>query len=428
MSTDIPPQNLEAEKAILGGVLLDNRSIHDLPAKLKAEAFYMPSHGHIFEAMLELWQREAPIDAVSVLDQLKKAGHDIAAGDVLDLPDFGMAQSIAYHANLVFEAFRQRRTIEIVRDNLHELQESPSRFDEIVSRLSSALGEDFGHEDSSYSIADVMVAAFKRLEQSSDNALLIPTGFTALDEQIGGIERGELATIGGRPSMGKTSLAVDIALNAAAKGFKVQIVSVETTKEKLGIRMLSRETKINSRKLRTAVLQESERARLLSASGKLSKLPVTVTEREANWENIKRKIRKCKRSGLDLVLLDYLTLLDLPTGKYERRDIAVGRVANEAKQLALSLNIAFVLLSQLNRKSEDRGDPEPTMSDLRDSGDIEQASDLIIFPFRPVVYDPDFKPVDKAFLKVAKGRDLPTGKIPVRFNKEITSFSDWSEF
>jgi len=135
MTTDthIPPQNLEAERAILGGVLLDNRSIHDLPAKLKAEAFYMPSHGHIFEAMLALWQREAPIDAVSVLDQLKKAGQNIPAGVILDLPDFGMPQSIVYHANLVFEAFRQRKTIEVVRDNLWELQESPSRLDEIVS-------------------------------------------------------------------------------------------------------------------------------------------------------------------------------------------------------------------------------------------------------------------------------------------------------
>ena len=105
----------------------------------------------------------------------------------------------------------------------------------------------------------------------------------------------------------------------------------------------------------------------------------------------------------------------------------MGRVANEAKQLALSLNIAFILLSQLNRKSEDRNDPEPIMSDLRDSGDIEQAADLIVFPFRPVVYDPDYRPWDKAFLKVAKARDLPTGKIPVRFNAEITSFSDWTE-
>ncbi len=144
--------------------------------------------------------------------------------------------------------------------------------------------------------------------------------------------------------------------------------------------------------------------------------------------NIKREIRRRARNrGLDLVILDYLTLLDLPTGKNDRRDLAVGRVANEAKQLALSINLAFILLSQLNRKSEDRSDPEPIMSDLRDSGDIEQAADVIIFPFRPIVYDPDYLPRDKAFLKVAKARDLPTGKIPVRFNAEITSFSDWTD-
>jgi replicative DNA helicase len=430
MSTDnhIPPQALDAEKAILGGVLLDNRSVHDLPAKLKAEAFYMPSHGHIFEAMLTLWQREAPIDVISVSDLLKTAGHDVAAGQLLDLSEFGMLQSIGYHANLVLETWRQRRAIALVRENLLALQESPNRHAEIITRLCDALTAEDSSDAASYDLRAVMVESLKRLEKSQDNALLIPTGFNALDERIGGIERGELAIVGGRPSMGKTSVATDIALNAAEKGYRVLFVSVETSREKLGIRMLSRETKINSRKLRTVMLADAERKRLIDASGKLSGLPIRVMDRDPDWNNIKREIQRRKRDGLDLVLLDYLTLLDLPTGKYERRDVAVGRIANEAKRLALSLNIAFVLLSQLNRKTEDRGEPEPSMSDLRDSGEIEQAADLIIFPFRPVVYNPDYQPADKAFLKVAKARDLPTGNILVRFNKEITSFSDWSEF
>jgi len=191
--------------------------------------------------------------------------------------------------------------------------------------------------------------------------------------------------------------------------------------------MLSRETKINSRKFRIGALDDSDYGRLVAASGKIGNLPVHVLDREMGWPNIKREIRRRARNGLDLVILDYLTLLDFPTGKNDRRDLAVGRIANEAKHLALSLNLAFILLSQLNRKSEDRSDPEPIMSDLRDSGDIEQAADIIIFPFRPVVYDPDFRPRDKAFLKIAKARDLPIGKIPVRFNAEITSFSDWTE-
>lgn len=228
--------------------------------------------------------------------------------------------------------------------------------------------------------------------------------------------------------MGKTALAADITLNAAAKGFRVLFVSVETSAEKLGIRMLSRQTKINSRKLRIVRLDDDERKRLIFASGKLGELPIHVMEKERDWPIVKRQIQRLKRDGLDLVVLDYLTLLDIPTGRNERRDIAVGRIANEAKWLASSLNIAFILLSQLNRKPEDRNDPEPSASDLRDSGEIEQAADLIIFPFRPVVYDPNYKPSDKAYLKVAKARDLPTGNIAVRFNKEITSFSDWSEF
>jgi replicative DNA helicase len=304
----------------------------------------------------------------------------------------------------------------------------PSRHAEIVSHLCDTLTQDGNDTAAVHHIRTVMVEALKRIEKSEDSALLIPTGFTALDEQIGGLERCEEAVIGGRTSMGKTSLAVDITLNAAGKGFRVFFVSVETSRVKLGIRMLSREAKINSRKLRTATLAETERARLVNASGKLSGLPVYVMDSESDWTNIKREIRRLKRHGLDLVVLDYLTLLDIPTGKNERRDVAIGRIANEAKRLALSLNIAVILLAQLNRKTEDRADPEPSMSDIRDSGEIEQAADLIIFPFRPVVYDPDYKPADKAFLKVAKARDLPTGKIPVRFNKEITSFSDWSEF
>jgi len=227
--------------------------------------------------------------------------------------------------------------------------------------------------------------------------------------------------------MGKTSIALDLELNAAERGFSSLFVSVETAREKLGMRMLSRETKINGRKFRTGPLNDGDYARLVDAAAKLSSLPIQVLHRENGWPNIKREIRRRARGGLDLVILDYLTLLDLPIGKNDRRDLAVGRIANEAKQLALSLNLAFILLSQLNRKSEERGDPEPIMSDLRDSGDIEQAADIIIFPFRPIVYDPDYRPRDKAFLKVAKARDLPIGKILVRFNAEITSFTDWTD-
>ena len=159
----------------------------------------------------------------------------------------------------------------------------------------------------------------------------------------------------------------------------------------------------------------------------IGRLPIHVLHRESGWPNIKREIQRRKREGLDLVILDYLTLLDIPTGKNDRRDLAVGRITNETKQLALSLNIAFIMLSQLNRKSEDRSNPEPIISDLRDSGDIEQAADIIIFPFRPIVYDPDYQPRNKAFLKVAKARDLPIEKISVRFNAEITSFTDWTD-
>src|SRR5262245_32134809 len=168
-SVYIPPQALDAEKAVLGAVLLDNRSIHDLPTQLKGEAFYSPMHGRIFAAMLTLIQHEAPVDVISVSDQLKKAGHDIPTGQLVDLSDLGMPRSIGYHANLVLEAWRQRRTIEVVQGNLLELQNQPSRVDEIVSQLSVAL-DDKCQADASYSIGDVMVATLKRLDQSSDSS------------------------------------------------------------------------------------------------------------------------------------------------------------------------------------------------------------------------------------------------------------------
>jgi replicative DNA helicase len=422
----IPPQNLEAERAVLGGVLLDNPTIADLPAELKPAAFYLPTHAKIFQTMLALWEHEAPIDAVSVSDSAKVSGHEITASLLIEIQDQGMPRSIAYHASLIIAAFRQRKAITLVRDTLLELQQNPQRHDEIMSRLYSA--NDEAAPCGAMPLQTVMVESLKRIAKAGEYRAIIPTGFDDLDKRIGGIERGEEIVIAGRPSMGKTSFALDLALNAAARGYAVLIVSVETSREKLGMRMLSRETKINSRKFRTGALDDGDYPRLGAASGKLGALPIHVLDREADWENIKREIRRRARGGLDMVVVDYLTLLDLPTGKNDRRDLAVGRVANEAKRLALSLNLGFVLLSQLNRKTEDRSDPEPIMSDLRDSGDIEQAADVIIFPFRPIVYDPDFRPRDKAFLKIAKARDLPTGKIPVRFNAEITSFSDWTEF
>jgi replicative DNA helicase len=419
----IPPQNIEAERAVLGGVLLDNKAIGDLPADLKSESFYMPSHGQIFRAMLALWEREAPIDVISVAAQAK--AQNISPGELMEIYDHGMPQSIAYHANLVLQASQQRQTITLVGDTLRNLQQNPERHDEIMSRLYSA--NDKVAPSTAVPIQTVILESLKRIEKAGHPRAIIPTGFNDLDREIGGIEPSELMVIAGRPSMGKTSVALDVALNAASRDFCVLFVSVETSREKLGMRMLSRETKINSRKFRTGALDDSDFPRLTVASGRLSNLPICVLDRETDWLKIKREIRRRKRDGLDLVILDYLTLLDLPTGKNDRRDLAVGRVANEAKQLALSLNLAFILLSQLNRKSEDRSDPEPIISDLRDSGDIEQAADVIIFPFRPIVYDPDFRPRDKAFFKVAKARDLPTGKIPVRFNAEITSFSDWTD-
>jgi replicative DNA helicase len=419
----IPPQNVDAEKAVLGGILLNNRTIHDLPAELKADAFYLPSHGHAFQVMLALWEHEAPIDVVSVADELKRTGHAVELSTLIDIYDRGMPQSIRYHANRVIEAARQRQAIHLVREALNDLQGSPDHHGEIMGRLYAA--NETVAASKSVHIDAVMVESLKRIERAHDAASIIPTGFYDLDRQIAGLERTELMTVAGRPSMGKTSFALDLGLNAAVRGYSVLFVSVETSREKLGMRMLSRETKMNSRKFRTGNLDDGDYGRLAAASGKLSRLPVDVLDRESDWETIKREIRR--RRGLDVVVLDYLTLLDLPIGRNERRDLAVGRVANEAKRLALSMNLVFILLSQLNRKSEDRSDPEPIMSDLRDSGDIEQAADVIIFPFRPIVYDPDYKPRAKAFLKIAKARDLPTGKIPVRFNAEITSFSDWTD-
>jgi replicative DNA helicase len=419
----IPPQNLEAERAVLGGVLLDNRTVADLPAELKPEAFYLPSHGRIFEAMLALWEREAPIDVVSVAQEAK--GHDIAVSLLIEIQGDGMPRSIAYHAGLVIAAFRQRQAFDTIRNAWAEIQQAPERSEEIISRLYTATESEA--PSGAVPIQTVMVESLKRIENAREYRAIIPTGLADLDRAIAGIERGELIIIAGRPSMGKTSLALDFGLNAGERGYSVLIISVETSREKLGMRMLSRETKLNSRKFRTGTLQDGDYPRLADASGKLGGLPIHVLDRESDWQNIKREIQRRGRSGLDLVILDYLTLLDLPTGRNDRRDLAVGRVANEAKRLALSLNLGFILLSQLNRKTEDRSDPEPIMSDLRDSGDIEQAADVIIFPFRPIVYDPDFRPRDKAFLKIAKARDLPTGKIPVRFNAEITSFSEWTE-
>ena len=422
----IPPQNIDAENAVLGGVMLDNRAVAELPRELTAEMFYHPRHGQIFQFMLALWEREAPIDVVSIADQFKTAaGHDITVSYLIEIQEQGMPQSIQYHANLVIAAFQQCRAINLVGEALRELQEFPQRHDEIMSRLYSA--NDNAVSSRAVPIKTVMVESLKRIQRAGEPRAIIPTGYHDLDEAIAGLERDELMIVAGRPGMGKTSMALDMGLNAAKSGFHVLIVSVETSREKLGMRLLARETKINSRKFRIGKLDDQDFPRLVAASGELSNLPIHVLDRETGWPNIKREIRRRKRDGLDLVIIDYLTLLDLPTGKNERRDLAVGRVANEAKQIAISLNLAFILLSQLNRKSEDRSDPEPIISDLRDSGDIEQAADLIVFPFRPIVYDPDFRPRDKTFLKVSKARDLPTGKIPVRFNAQITSFSDWTE-
>ena len=432
MTSRIPPQNLEAERAVLGAMLTDAAVIPEIASILHPADFYLPSHQIICAAILSLWNRREPVDLITVTDALKKTEQDISTADMAAMADLALPSHAKAHARAVKEAAQKRKLLEVIREVEEDLYSPSHDALSVAGCLSSALSSlQNGGPKSFAHIGDVLVKTVKQIEESHSKGDLvtgIPTGLKDLDERIGGIHPGELVVIAGRPGMGKTALGGTIAEGAAQRGYPVAFVTAETPAPKITQRLLAKASGLENRDLRRGRISNEQLISLVAKAGVLGDLSLWFLDSDRSWDRIKAKIRalKLREARLSLVVLDYVGLFSAPVPGGERY-LEIGRISSEAKGLAIELELALVLLSQLNREVENRLDKRPKLSDLRESGCLEQDADIVGLLYRPVYYDENFRPAELGEFDVAKNRDGATGRIKLRFDERTVSFSDWTE-
>lgn len=429
MTSRVPPQNLEAERAILGAMLTDPSVVGDVAAVIEPGDFYFDSHRRVFESILALFNWGEAVDVITVDAALRcETGQRLLAAELCQMAELALPSHAVHYARLVREAAHRRRLIEIfgqAQEDTYTPHEEPvalaGRVSAELSSLGIRTGGTFKH------VSEVTTDVVKDIEKAATEKrqlVGIPTGFKDVDEKLGGFHRQDLIIIAGRPSMGKTALGATIAVGAAERGYPVAFVSAESPARKIGRRLLAAASGIENRDLLRGKI-DGRIGELVAAAGRVGALPLWLLEAERSWARIQAKLRafKFREPRLALAIIDYIGLLSAPVPRGERY-LELGKISSEAKALALELDLAVILLSQLNREVEARTDKRPRLSDLRESGCLEQDADVVGLLYRPSYYDPNFTPYDLAALDVAKNRDGATGVIRLRFDEQTVSFSD----
>jgi replicative DNA helicase len=433
----VPPQNMEAEQSVLGGILLENPALNAVLEILTGADFYSEGHRKIFNAIVDLSDRGEPSDLVTLSSHLKDrkqldqvGGMAYLASLVDSVPS---AANITYYARIVKEKAILRNLIATATEILQKTYNAGADIDAVLDEAEQAIFDISENKirPSFFSIRDVVKENFRELEKLAERKELItgvPTGFDKLDEITSGLQRSDLIIIAGRPSMGKTAFALNIAQNAALKsGIPVAVFSLEMAKEQLVFRMLASEARVDSQRLRKGFLGETDWTKLVKASADLSEAAIYIDDSPAiTVLEMKAKARRLKAdAGLGLIILDYLQLMR--GGAYkESREQEISEISRSLKALAKELNVPIIALSQLNRKVEDRTDRRPQMADLRESGAIEQDADVIAFIYRDEVYHKSEDNPEKGIAEIiiGKQRNGPTGTVKLAFLEKYTSFEN----
>jgi len=430
----LPPQNLEAEQSILGGVLMENDALNTVLEFLEEGDFYRDAHQKIFHSMIALSERNEPLDLITLTNELKKkkeldeiGGSSYLASLVEAVPT---AANIAYYAKIVKDKSTLRKMIstatQIVTQSFQEGKELEDLLDEAeqaIFRISENRVK-----PAFYPIKEIVKESFKVIEQLYEKKELItgiPSGFKDLDRKTAGFQNADLIIVAGRPSMGKTALCLNMAQHAAITAkVPTAIFSLEMSKEQLAIRMLCSEGRVDSSRLRSGFLSESDWPKLTMAAGALSDAQIFIDDSPAiSVLELRAKARRLKADrGLGLIMIDYLQLMKGRSG-VERREQEISEISRSLKALAKEINVPVIAISQLSRKAEDRPGRKPQLSDLRESGAIEQDADVILFIYRDEVYNPDTDQ-KTAEVIIGKQRNGPTGKIDLTFISEYTTFKD----
>ena len=427
----LPPQSIEAEESILGGILFDPKAIGRVIDVMVTEAFYVQAHQEIYQAALALHSQGKPTDLITVTIWLRDhhlLDHIGGTAYLAQLVDRTVsAVNIDRYAALVMDKYLRRQLIsaghEIVDLGYDSTQNLEVVFDEAEKKIFSLTQN--RPQEGLIPLNETLIHTFQEMEQLQQQTALpgIPTDFYDLDAMTGGFQRSDLIIIAGRPSMGKTSFSLNIAHNVAKKNLTVAIFSLEMSKEQLSQRLLATEANIESNRLRSGRLAQNDLEKIIDALSNLSILPIYIDDSSSltvtQMRSQVRRLQASQKGQLGLVLLDYLQLMD---GGSDNRVQELSRITRSLKGLAREVNVPVIALSQLSRAVESRNNKRPMMSDLRESGSIEQDADLVMMLYRDEYYNPDTPDRGVAEVIVTKHRNGPTGAIKLLFQAGQTRF------
>jgi replicative DNA helicase len=439
-SIKTPPHSVEAEQSVLGGLMLDNRAWDQIADRIREHDFYRYEHRAIFNAMARLVEQSKPLDVLTVTEALRekqdleKIGGDLYLFELAN--NTPSAANIIAYADIVRERSVLRRLIQAAQDiansAFHPAGRSISELIDTAERQVFAISEQGSHTEGPAPIREILAKTMDRLDTlaSSNGALTgVPSGFNDLDEMTSGLQASDLVIIAGRPSMGKTVLGMNIAEHVVLKSkTPVLIFSMEMPGEAIVMRLLSSLCRIDQLRLRTGKLSDVDWPRISSTVSMLSECPLFIDDTPAlsPAELRARARRLAKEHGqLGLIVVDYLQLMQVP-GYNENRTAEISEISRSLKSLAKELKVPVVALSQLNRGLEQRADKRPVMSDLRESGAIEQDADVIVFIYRDEVYHENSADKGTAEIIIAKQRNGPIGKVRLTFFGEYTRFENFT--
>lgn len=444
-SLKLPPHSVEAEQSVIGGLLLENEALDKIADILKADDFYQHDHKTIFQHIAKLIEHNRPADIVTVAESLESTAELTAVGGIAYLGALAQNTPTAANIRRYAEIVRERsvmRKLVIVGSDIADSAYNPNGRD-AQQLLDEAEAKIFqiaeGGERSSQgfqNIQGLLPQVAERIDMlfSRDNpsdVTGIPTGFSDLDSMTSGFQGGDLIIVAGRPSMGKTAFSLNIAENVALDtGLPVAVFSMEMASTQLAMRMIGSVGRLDQHRMRTGRLEDEDWEKLTTALGRLNEAPIFIDEGAglSSFDVRARARRLHRQTGkLGLIVVDYLQLMAAPAGKQgENRATEISEISRSLKALAKELDVPVVALSQLNRSVETRPDKRPVMSDLRESGAIEQDADLILFIYRDEVYNPDSVDKGTAEIIIGKQRNGPIGRVRLTFIGEHTRFENFA--
>lgn len=437
----IPPQNIDAERSTLGSMLLEKEAIEKGIEILKAEDFYREAHRVIFEVIVHLSNKSEPIDIITVSEELTRRNMLDKVGGIPYLTALAnavpTAANIEYYARIVGEKSLLRSIITVASSIISMGYEGAEEVNVIMDEAEKQIFQVTQRRNTKgfVSLRNILIETFERIEtlyESKGGVTGLPTGYTDLNRMTAGLQPSDLIILAARPSMGKTTFALNIAQSAAVdQKIPVIVFSLEMSKEQLALKLLCSEAGVDNQRIRTGTLMDSDWPRLSHALGSLSEAAMFIDDTPGVTAlDIRAKARRVKAEhGLGLIVIDYLQLMQ-GNGKNrsENRQQEVSDISRTLKSLARELNVPVIALSQLSRAVEQRTDKRPNLSDLRESGSLEQDADLVAFLYREDYYNPETDKKNITELIIAKQRNGPVGTVDLLFQKEFSKFVGLEKF